>query len=68
MTNFLFKDGLIWDGEQYQTPQIHPVFNEIEEVLEAKRTNVSRLGTISNSFEQLKRELEGTVLLMGMEK
>lgn len=44
MTNFLFEGGLIWDGKQYRTPQIHPVFNEIEEVLEAKRTNMSRQG------------------------
>lgn len=44
MTEFLFPKGLIWDGKEYRTPEIHPIFNTIEDVLEEKNQMVDLRG------------------------
>ena len=44
MTEFLFPKGLIWNGEAYRTPEIHPIFNTIDEVLEEKKQMVELRG------------------------
>jgi len=44
MTEFLFPKVLIWDGKEYRTPEIHPIFNTIEDVLEEKNQLVEMTG------------------------
>jgi len=44
MTEFLFPKGLIWDGKEYRTPEIHPIFNSIDEVIGERNQLVETAG------------------------
>ena len=44
VNEFLFEDGLVWDGKVYRTPELHPVFGQISQVLKAEKTNVRPAG------------------------